>query len=53
MSTNDMLWQFVTILPARLSDVFDLSTDKWFAIAAIATLWAYMILAPGRDAAEL
>lgn len=45
---NSILWQL-----ARLSDLFDLSSDTWFAIAAVMTLWAYMILAPGRDSSEL
>jgi hypothetical protein len=51
--SNNTLWQIASVLPARLSDLVDLPSDTWFAIAAVMTLWIYMIFAPGSDPSEL
>lgn len=39
-------------LPASIDLVIANSADAWFAIAAIVTLWAYVMLAPGRREQE-
>jgi hypothetical protein len=52
MNIHDAIGQFDLVLLARLGDVFDLSLDTWFKIAAVVILWVYMILAPGNDAIE-
>jgi hypothetical protein len=52
MSIDILFSQTIAIIPARLSDRFDLTTDTWFVIAAVLTLWIYIILAPGREPVE-
>jgi hypothetical protein len=52
MHIHDTLGHIDLLLLGRLSDMFDLSLDTWFKIAAVLILWVYVILAPGNDAVE-
>jgi hypothetical protein len=51
MNVHDALWQ-LGLLPGQSGVSFQISTDSWFAVAAIVILWAYIMLAPGRATAE-
>lgn len=45
---SNPLWQLIDPTgPARLGLTLETSTDIWFAVAVIVTLWAYVLLAPG------
>jgi hypothetical protein len=52
MSIDILFSQTIAIIPAQLSDRFNLTTDTWFVIAAVLTLWVYIIFAPGREPAQ-
>lgn len=52
MNTGDTLYQIGALVQANPGATFELTADKWFAIAAIVILWMYMMLAPGRQPAE-
>jgi hypothetical protein len=52
MNMIDAAWQIGTLLPGRLLGDFDVAPDTWFKIAAILTLWAYVIFGPDREPTE-
>jgi hypothetical protein len=52
INIDEAVQQFGFPLLGRLSDVFDLSPDTWFKIAAVVVLWVYMILTSGRETEE-
>lgn len=50
---SNPLWQLIDPTgPARLGLTLETSTDIWFAVAVIVTLWAYVLLAPGSRQPE-
>ena len=51
MNVHDTLLHLGILLPERPGAIVPPSADAWFAIAAILTLWAYVMLAPDRTEA--
>jgi hypothetical protein len=52
MDVYDALWQIGIIVPGTVIADFDVAPDTWFKVAAILTLWAYVIFGPGREPTE-
>ncbi len=50
MNTGGVLFP-IDILRANPAASFELTTDTWFLVAAIVTLWVYMAIAPRHSPA--
>jgi len=52
MNTTTTLWQNGLFPFEQHQGTFSLTSDRWFLIAAIIILLAYVVMAPERDAAD-
>ncbi len=52
MNTTTTLWQNGLFPFEQHQGTFSLTSDRWFLIAAIVILLAYVMLAPGRGPVE-